>query len=480
MSGPYATYGISGPAPAPLNPLTENFSMRDIAFRSDSSSFSYATPVQEAQNRFASATANSPPPATTTSIAQAPGALQRPVAMSSMQVQLLRQLEAGPSNQSRQEGVRHSATTSSPTLSITELNQVNRLNQVLLAEFRQKADADPDNTPLTKDYCCDVLVELANWLKQQSAYHRMHSLLDLVGYACDDNHLHNHFTARNLEKNFIASGAAPVHMGKPNPLGPIVVIDLGHIIEALNLSRHKPRITLPPAFASRQDERWQHAFRLVLLGQSKNRKTAGNNISAFRHFCKWLHQQTALGKSIPHGLDSLEKLLNHPNENEVKEVMNSFKNTPGTTKAIGKQAHTAVIKFWNWRWQPPAPATSGLRAQPTLQQQLPARPEQPANLTPPHNSSLSGPAFMAEVPAFLSTVFDEEGGGQHGARRPALWPQDEPRAVRPRLNPEQPANRALAHSSSLTEPAITDEEIAFLAESAISDEELVFFNKIFK
>ncbi|HEX7634522.1 MAG TPA: hypothetical protein VF427_04475 [Noviherbaspirillum sp.] len=42
--------------------------------------------------------------------------------MPSMQAQLLRQLEVKPSHQSRQEGVRHSATTSSPTFSSAELD----------------------------------------------------------------------------------------------------------------------------------------------------------------------------------------------------------------------------------------------------------------------------------------------------------------------------------------------------------------------
>lgn len=141
--------------------------------------------------------------------------------------------------------------------------------------------------------------------------------------------------------------------------------------------------------------------------------------------------------------------------------------------------------------QPPAPATSGLRTQPTPQQP-PVHPEQPANLAPPYSSSLIEFAFTKEEIDSILACMPEERGEQHGAssatshaqvaeasrleaqphgiRRPAHRSEDEPRAVRPRLDPappEQPANLAPPHSSSLTEPAITDEEIAFL-------------NKIFK
>jgi len=120
--------------------------MHHISFSSGSSSFNYPTRVQEAQNRFASAPANSPPPATTTSIAQASEGLQRPVTMPSMQAQLLRQLEVKPSHQSRQEGVRHSATTSSPTFSSAELDTM-----LAKAVDAQRLDiitqAGPSNSP---------------------------------------------------------------------------------------------------------------------------------------------------------------------------------------------------------------------------------------------------------------------------------------------------------------------------------------------
>jgi len=93
--------------------------MHHISFSSGSSNFNYPTPVQEAQNRFASAPANSPPPATTTSIAQASEGQQRPVAMPSMQARLLRlrqavdaqrediNTQAGPSNNPHLNALNH-------------------------------------------------------------------------------------------------------------------------------------------------------------------------------------------------------------------------------------------------------------------------------------------------------------------------------------------------------------------------------------
>jgi len=435
-----------------------------------------------------------------------------------MQAQLLHQWEAGPSNQSRQEGMRHSVT-SSPPLSVAQLNQP---NQALLAEFRRKADANPDNTPLTKDYFCDVLVELADWLKQQPHYPALRSLLDLVGFVCNDKQLYDLGFIRTLVNNFTSSGAAPVNLGKPNLLGQTFRLDLAlrHIIEALNLSRYEPRITLQPSFASRQDERLLHTFHLDLLRQDTiDRRTVSNNVSGLKHFHVWLHQQTALRKSIPHGLDSLEKLRDHPDENEVKEVIASFRSDPGTTRGIGKQAYTAVMKFRRLMQQPPAQATSGLGTQPTLQQ-LPAQLDQPANLAPLHSPSLTEPTFTEEEIDWLSKMLEGGSGEQHGAsssilhtqapeathlgaqphgvRRPAHWSQDEPRAVRPRLDPaqpEQPANLAPLHNPSLTEPTFIDglteptfidglTEPTFIDgltdPTSTIDEEIAFFNRIFR
>ncbi|WP_334189984.1 hypothetical protein [Noviherbaspirillum sp.] len=459
----------------------------------------------------------------------------------------MQQLEEAPPNPSRQEGAPHLASASSSTLSVTELNRVNRVNQALLEEFRQKADANPDNTPLTKDYCHDVLVELADWLKQQSAYPGMHSLPALVGFACDDNRRCVDHIAQNLDKHFTDSGAAPVQMGKPSQLSFSLNMDLGHIISALSLSRREPHITLPPAVTTRQDEWLLHTHRFDLIRQGSYSRTAINNIAGCRHFCIWLQQQKLIGTRILHGLDSLEKVLNFPNENQVKEVVESFRNDPGTTTAIGEQARTGINKLRMLKGQSPIPVRKYSRARPMHQQLLAARPEQPATLAPPHTSRLGSPAFMAEAAALPSTASNEAGSSRFGVWRPVPRSQDASRYVRPhagtvqpgqttniapssnpgasgpvfmaeaaafpdaasdeagsrrygvwrpvpasqdasrnvrrRVDPAPPGqttNIVPTHSPSVTGPAITDEEIAFLVAPPTSEEEFDFFNKMFK
>lgn len=402
-----------------------------------------------------------------------------------MQVRLMRQLEAGPSNQSEQNRVPRSVTASTATLSIAKLNQVNELNQALLAGFRQKADANSGNTPLTIDYCFDVLEELAGWLKQQTAYCGMHSLTDLLRHVYAGNHHWFEHIVRDLDKHLTNSGTAPVRMGKPSVSGRTAYADicLIPIISALNLSRREPHITLPPAAISRQDERRLHTYHLALIAQSSDPKVASNYTVPLKHFCIWLQKQKEPGARILHGLDSLEKVLNHPNEEQVKEVLDGFRDHPDTTYSIGDKARTAINKLRNLKGRSLLRVRQRPRAQPTPRQLLPARPEQPANLAPPHTSRLGGPAFVAGATVLPSKAPDEAGSSRHDLRRPAPWLQEKFRNVRPRVDPTpsgQSANLAPTHRPGMAEPDITDEELAFLVGPATTEDEFDFFNKLFK
>ncbi len=344
----------------------------------------------------------------------------------------MQQLEAGPSNQSRQEGASHSSLASTSTLSVAESGRVHRLNQAMLAEFRQKADANPDNTPLTKDYCHDVLEELADWLKQQSTYHTIHSLRALADYACAQNYRRFDRIARDINKDFINSGAARVQMGKPNPPSLVPDSDLGLIIKALNLSRHESRIALPPASVSRQDERLIHRLQVTLLGQGENPATLANNIAGFKQFCIWLRQQAVFGTQTPFGLDSPEKLLNHPDEKQVKVVVDSFRDTPSVTEATGDQARTAINKFRKLLGQAPMRMRTYLEAGSTLPQQRPVQPAgKSINIAPPYNPGVSRPVFMAEAAASPGAASEEAGSSRYGVWRPVPGSRGASRQVRP-------------------------------------------------
>jgi hypothetical protein len=438
--------------------------------------------VQEAQSRVDSVTVDSLQPNRSTSVVLASAVQQRSVEMPSMQARLMRQLEAGPSNQPLQQRVPHPAAAGSSTVSGAGLSHIDVVDQRLLAELRQKANVNLDNTPLTKAYCCDVLEELARWLPQHTIYSGVHSLTDLLDYV--DNHPGFGKIVSYLEENFINSGKAPVLMGKPGPAGRPVYVDLIPIIEALNLSRREPHITLPSAAISRQDEQLLHSIHRALVGGGMKDTTASVYIAALKHFCIWLEQQKLAGVQIPHGLDSLEKVLGHHDPQLVKDVVDGFKAPPDTTKPSGcHHARTAINKLRQLKRMPPLPRKVRARAQPTLRQPVSARAQQPANLAPPHTPSLGGPAFVAEATALPSTASAEAGSSRYGVWRPVPGSQDASRNVRPRVEPaqsEQSANLVQPHGSGMVEPDIRDEELAFLVEPATTEDEFDFFNNLFK
>ena len=354
--------------------------------------------------------------------------------MPHIQSELLRQLREGPSARSHgQENIQQPAGTA---LSNEKLA---RLNQAVLATFLEKADADPNNMQSSKDYCKDLLEELAGWLKGQTYYPRIRSLQDLLsGLAnCKVN-------VRELEENFIADGAKLLaQYGQQYTI-------FNPIINALRQSHHEPKIKLPISQISRQDEKLLHAFTTALtLKQDTGEGLVKRRVYALKVLCKWLLAQTASGQSIPHGLDSLEKLRDHPDEKEVEDVICQCRDHPDTSDSANIKI--AVQSLRELKPQVSSPVESRIM-QPALHQQQPVRPDQSASpASPSYLSKLDfAPDEIALLrqafPAAFSDQFDAapaiehssvastSGTQPHGVRRPAPPTQDESRAVRPRLD----------------------------------------------
>ena len=131
---------------------------------------------------------------------------------------------------------------------LADEGRVDALNTATLGVFRQKTDAHPGNTEVTKAYCHDVVTEVAAWLKQQPHQPEIRSLATLQNLWHSDEH-----AARTLVENFRASGAAPVRLGGDHDQLDAVLIALAQA----GRGSYTP-VQLPPASSPREVEQRQH------------------------------------------------------------------------------------------------------------------------------------------------------------------------------------------------------------------------------
>ena len=138
------------------------------------------------------------------------------------------------------------------------------LNTTTLSVFRQKADAHSGNTELTKDYCHDVLMEVAAWLKQQPHKPEIRSLAALQNLWHDDEH-----AAKTLVENFSGSDAAQVRMGgNDNKLDDIIMA-----LAKAGRGNDTP-VQLPPAYDPREQVYYgppEPAYRLREVEQRQHK-----------------------------------------------------------------------------------------------------------------------------------------------------------------------------------------------------------------
>ena len=466
MELPYATYGLAG-----LRLLPESILWQQVLMNNSSSSFrfssfptssGYIPFAQEAQDRPTRAESASSSSTTEKPAGGTPGRQRGPVAMPRRQSELLQQLQQGSSTSLHRQV--HAQKSADATLSD---EQVTQLNREVIATFLQKADAHEDNTQLTLDYWRDVLVEVAGWLKQQTHYPHLRSLVDLQSFlhslAQQNMRKSSYFKhVLDLESHFAASTAAPIRsIGADNQKR------LTNLIYAIyDSSLRFPRIKLPSSGLSRKEEWLLHAYVDAGLRKGTNKRALQTQVGCIGYLCQWLHKQKALQKSIPYGLDNLEKLRDHPKsqENEVNKVVEDFLNDPDTLNHTVNQVNnnatfTAIEQLREWKPQIQAPATSAatdLSAQTMLYQQPSVQPDQSASLSPPHSPDLAELGFTSSELAILNQMFPRRqdvqddassavehataastpGTQPHMVRRSAIELQDQSHAARPHLNPD--------------------------------------------
>ena len=388
--------------------------------------------------------------------------------MSRTQSELLRQLEERSSSRSSgQEGIRQQAGAA-----------LSDEDQAVLDNLLGKADADPDNAQSSKDYSKNLLEELAGWLKRQAHYPGIRSLQDL---SCPANRGVN---LQEMEKKFIADGAPPlIPIEQPHS-------NFSPIIEALRQLSDEPpieKIKLPISPISRRDEKLLHNFRTVFRNYKLNQGMPEHKVNllltlhirAFKLLLNWLHEKPAFRET--HGLDSLEKLYADPDEDNLKRILNRIEvkmarqsMSQSLTDRHIRHSNDDVIKMVRrdgidtdtsermsiikravqalreLRPRAPSPAESRTM-QPAPRQQPSVQPDQPSDPSSPYYLSTLGfdsddidlikqtfpGAFANQLaaapPVEHAPVASTSGTQPHGVSRPASPSQDEPPAVRRRL-----------------------------------------------
>ena len=361
-----------------------------------------------------------------------------PVDKRSSRSRLLRQME--PSTRPRGSG--NVQQPAGAALSDEELTQRNRAT---LDDFFQKVDADPSNTPLTKRYWRDVLMEVADWLKRQISFPNIRSLADLRErpHAIAEN---VSACCRALERHFTESGMT----ARIQRVGHDDIKNLYSTLLKLPLSLDESEISLLPSYLTRQDEWVLHRFEAVGKQQCAP-DTLSNEINQLKQFAKWLNEQAALPSPIPPALDSLEKVRLHPKdkEDEVDALIEHFKKN-----AHGMNKRKIKIAVQDLRtWLPPAPASSAAidpGTQPALPQQAPGQPEPSANLAEPSRLLEMGwtSGHLAILRELLPEAFDEQEDAASAAPPiPAGSPLDAQQSSR---RPGQSAPLSPPHSPGLS------------------------------
>ena len=217
--------------------------------------------------------------------------------------------------------------------------QGERLDHEVLTAFRQRADAYPGNTERSKAYYHTVLEELGTWLQQQTHYPEIRSLHALQQHYQSSGKKCLQF-ARDLVKQFDNWVAVPVRMGgRYNKLFEIVA--------DLNLPAGRP-LKLRQSGISRPAERLLHAYREIAQKQDRlsEKSSIESHITALKDLSNWLENRAEQGLPIANGLDSLEKLLRHDDQNIVQQVSKAFENDFANQQSSRKKIQSAVTDFW--------------------------------------------------------------------------------------------------------------------------------------
>ena len=294
-------------------------------------------------------------------------------ARQSNQPGLLHQTAARPLLSFWQGGLQSTANAASSD------ERLKLLDKAVLADFRRRIDANEKNTLLAKDYACEVLEEVAEWLYQHSPLRGedIRSLADVQRKLNLNNGDagSNALLLRRLSTSFLNTPhvvpvcAGGIHKNNPPQLQPII----------LALS-HWNNSILPMSTISRQGERLIHQYRNYpeVLDKSGGTvlalRTIERNSNRLKTLSRWLDEKKASGQPAMHGLDSLQKIRHCDRYADIVEMMEHdyFKNVSLSDNAQ-RESKMAILSFWTTMGPKSAPAPVAASApvtMPSIQRQL--------------------------------------------------------------------------------------------------------------
>ena len=184
------------------------------------------------------------------------------------------------------------------------------------------------------------LKHIATWLASEKAkgHEIPHGLDSLEKLGCHQNQDHVKKVLQSFKESNLAKVASP-H----------VRANIGSAFAAFQQALwpeiHPPKMQLTP-----EEEQIIRAYMAIAQEEGSHQKRAPgtvlNDATHLKHLAHWLRKSA----SVPYGLNSLEKLGRHLNDQEVNEVLESFTQSPAVPSRIKKKMISSIVGVLRRIW----------------------------------------------------------------------------------------------------------------------------------
>lgn len=143
------------------------------------------------------------------------------------------------------------------------------------------------------------------------------------------------------------------------PVAAVPAVAMSRIQFQLLRDRDNEQVLPPKNRASRiqvshQAEKIIDTYKFIMLRGANNYKERGvgtiqGDVFRLKHFARWAERPRESGEEILHGLDNLEKLGSHHDDDEVIDVLTSFKQNSEAPQGI-KNGIQGTVNAFRWIW----------------------------------------------------------------------------------------------------------------------------------
>ena len=261
------------------------------------------------------------------------------------QFQLLREFnaEAAPSAPSRQENLQTkiaggATATNKPVTQTTRpmLPPISPQAANLIRRYRNEAPKNARLQQVTVDVYARILKYLARWIEKprmpgQGIPHGLDSLEKLGSH-------HDNGQVEEVLKNFKED-----HRKHPSIVAGVFRA-VASLQQVLWPEIHAPKIRISP-----RAEQIIATYKLIVQEEGSHKERPQGTIEKDAWSLKYLATWVESAQEIPHGLDSLEKLGGHRDDDEVKAALASFKQNSAALPSAKNQIQGTVNVF-RWIW----------------------------------------------------------------------------------------------------------------------------------